>query len=96
MAVRILFVATTAAVSAADGTKLRTIHSQPSYVVATKQVELAVTKLGGHMAPVTFFRDSERLVQPYHVSTWQDEKPTKMPAPVSVPVSHEFLKTGKL
>lgn len=91
LALRILFVATTAAVSAADGTKLRTVHSQPSYVVATKQVELAVTKLGGHMAPVTFFRDSERPVQPYHISPWQDEKPTKMPAPVLVTLRGDFF-----
>ncbi len=76
-----LIAATTAASAAAEPT-LRTFHAQPSFVVATKEVEIAVTKFGGHMAPVTFFRDSAKPVQPYHISPWQDEKPTKMPAPV--------------
>lgn len=35
----------------------KTIHAQPSYVLSSNQVELAVTLLGGHMAPVTFYRD---------------------------------------
>jgi hypothetical protein len=69
----------------------RTIHAQPSFVVSTKQVELAVTELGGHMAPVTFFRDSDKPVRPYYVSPWQDEKATPMPAPVLVPLRGDFF-----
>lgn len=80
-----------AATTAADATKQRTVHSQPSAILATKQVELAVTKLGGHMAPVTFFRDSAKPVQPYLISPWQDEKTTKMPAPVLVPLRGDFF-----
>ena len=91
LAIGVALAAATAAVSAADAAKQRNVHSQPSYVVATKQVELAVTKLGGHMAPVTFFRDSPRPVQPYHISPWQDEKPTKMPAPVLVMLRGDFF-----
>ncbi|MFM7035583.1 MAG: hypothetical protein ACKOYJ_10465 [Planctomycetia bacterium] len=34
----------------------RTIHGQPSWIIATDDVELAITKRGGHMAPVTFDR----------------------------------------
>jgi hypothetical protein len=83
--------ATTAFASDAEGAKLRTVHSQPSYVLATKQVEVAVTKLGGHMAPVTFFRDSAQPVQPYHITPWQDEKPSKMPAPVLVTLRGDFF-----
>ncbi|MEK0448069.1 MAG: hypothetical protein RL088_337 [Verrucomicrobiota bacterium] len=74
--------ATAAVATAADATKTKTVHSQPSAILSTKEVEVAVTKLGGHMAPATFFRDSGKPVQPYHISPWQDEKPTKMPAPV--------------
>jgi hypothetical protein len=77
--------------SAADDAKLRAFHKQPSYVLSTKQVEVAVTKLGGHMSPVTFFRDSGKPVQPYYVSPWQDEKPSKMPAPVLVPLRGDFF-----
>lgn len=57
-------------------------HSQPSAVLSTAQVELAVTVTGGQMAPVTFFRNSTHPVRPYHISPWQDEKPVAMPAPV--------------
>ena len=74
--------ATAAVATAAEATKTKTVHSQPSAILSTKEVEVTVTKLGGHMAPVTFFRDSGKPVQPYHISPWQDEKPTKMPAPV--------------
>ena len=67
---------------AADAVKVATIHSQPSFVITTPQVELALTVSGGHMAPVTFFRDSAKPMKPYYVSPWQDEKPVEMPAPV--------------
>ena len=69
----------------------RTIPSQPSFVVSTQHVELAVTELGGHMAPVTFFRDSSKPVRPYHVSPWQDEKPSVMPAPVLNALRGDFF-----
>ena len=75
----------------AEDAKLQTIHSQPSYVIATKQVELAVTQVGGHMAPVTFFRDTAHPVAPYHVSPWQDEPPTEMPAPVLKSLRGDFF-----
>ena len=81
----------TVAVAAADNAKIKTVHSQPSFIVATKEVELAITKLGAHMAPVTFFRDSAQPVQPYHISPWQDEKAAKMPAPVLVPLRGDFF-----
>ena len=84
-------IAATAAVSAADDTELRTFHAQLSFVVATKEVEIAVTKLGGHVAPVTFFRDSAKPVQPYYVSPWQEEAPSKMPAPVLVTLRGDFF-----
>lgn len=71
--------------------RMKTIHSQPSYVMSTPQVELAVTRLGGHLAPVRFHLDSPSPVQPYHISPWQDEKPTAMPAPVLVPLRGDFF-----
>ena len=75
----------------ADDDDVRTIHAQPSFVVSTKQVELAVTELGGHMAPVTFFRDSDKPVRPYYISPWQDEAASVMPAPVLVPLRGDFF-----
>ncbi|MFM8357560.1 MAG: hypothetical protein ACKOET_03300, partial [Verrucomicrobiota bacterium] len=35
---------------------MRTVHSQPSWILATPQVEVALTRRGGHLAPVTFLR----------------------------------------
>ena len=84
-------VAATFSAAAADDVKLRTVHSQPSFILGTKEVEIAVTQLGGHMAPVTFFRDSAKPVQPYHISPWQDEKPSAMPAPVLVTLRGDFF-----
>src|SRR4051794_39017502 len=65
--------------AAADEPNLQTIHSQPSFVLASDQVELAVTRVGGHMAPVTFHRLSDRPVQPYYISPWQDEPAQPVP-----------------
>jgi len=88
---QVAFAVTTVAAFAADSAKLRTVHSQPSFTVATKEVEIAITKLGAHMAPVTFFRNTSQPVQPYHISPWQDEKPSKMPAPVLVTLRGDFF-----
>ena len=76
---------------AAHDAQRRTLHSQPSFVISTKDVELAVTELGGHMAPVTFFRDSTQPVRPYYVSPWQEEKPSRMPAPLLVMLRGDFF-----
>ena len=77
-------------VHAGPGEKTRAAHSQPSWILATPQVELALTQLGGHMAPVTFFRDSKQPVQPYHISPWQGEKHA-YPVPVLVPLRGDFF-----
>ena len=37
------------------------------------EIELALTVKGGHMAPVTFFADTDMPVEPYYVSSWQEE-----------------------
>jgi len=68
----------------------RTIHAQASWILATDDVEVAVTKLGGHMAPVTFDRRG-RPFQPYHVSPWQDEGLEDLPAAVLVPLRGDFF-----
>ena len=67
------------------------IHKQPSYVIRTPEVELAVTRLGGHMAPVTFYRNDSKPVQPYHITPWQDEKPKHVPVPVLAPLRGDFF-----
>ncbi|MFW6061982.1 MAG: hypothetical protein ACOC93_04160 [Planctomycetota bacterium] len=66
-----------------------TIAAQPSWVIESDQVHLAVTQLGGHMAPVTFYR-AETPVQPYYISPWQDENRPADP-PVLVPLRGDFF-----
>src|SRR5260221_292924 len=80
-----------APLAAQEKESVREIHSQPCFVLATKQVELAVTPVGGHMAPVTLYRDDKTPVRPYYVSPWQDEPSQKMPVPVLVPLRGDFF-----
>jgi hypothetical protein len=70
---------------------LREIHAQPSWILSNDDVELAITRLGGHMAPVTFARKSDRPIQPYYVSPWQEERLADLPAAVLVPLRGDFF-----
>jgi len=74
-----------------EDAKTKTIHQQPSYTVQSPQVDLAITETGGHMSPVTFYRDTEKPIQPYYVSPWQDEPASEMPVPVLVPLRGDFF-----
>ncbi len=69
----------------------RTIHGQPSWILATDDVELAITKHGGHMAPVTFDRKAGTPIRPYHISPWQDEGLENLPAAVLAPLRGDFF-----
>ena len=89
LAVSVALLSTT--VAAEEKGTIHKIHSQPCFVLANKQVELALTRVGGHMAPVTFFRDEEHPVRPYYVSPWQDEPSQEMPAPVLVSLRGDFF-----
>ncbi len=89
--VKVSLLTTIVASNAGEPVKLVTVHSQPSFVFASKEVEVAVTRVGGHMAPVTFYRDSGTPVRPYYLSPWQDEPPAKMPAPVMIALRGDFF-----
>ena len=69
----------------------RTIHSQPSWILANDDVEVAVTKLGGHMAPVTFDRKTAAPIRPYAISPWQDEGLKDLPAALLAPLRGDFF-----
>lgn len=69
---------------------LQTIASQPSWILRSRTVELAITRLGGHMAPVKFFCDTNSPVQPYYISPWQGEG-LKIDDPVLVPLRGDFF-----
>lgn len=49
------------------------IASQASWLLRSDTVTCALTKQGGHLGPVVLFPDSEKSIQPYHVSPWQGE-----------------------
>ncbi|MCE9607794.1 MAG: hypothetical protein K8U03_23150 [Planctomycetia bacterium] len=47
-------------------------HAQASYILSNAEVEVAVTKTGGHLT-ATFARGTDKPINPYHVSPWQTE-----------------------
>ena len=49
------------------------IYGQPSWRLASTEVEAFVTKVGGHLGPVTFDRKGRKL-QPYSVAPWAEER----------------------
>jgi len=53
--------------------KLTRIHGQPSWRFASDRVEAAITRLGGHLAPVRF-RLPHGVVQPFSIAPWAEEK----------------------
>jgi len=55
--------------------KLTTIHGQPSWRFASDRVEAAITRQGGHLAPVRFHLP-HGIVEPYSVAPWAEEKST--------------------
>ena len=67
-----------------------TLNGQKCWVIKSDQVELAITRTGGHMAPVTFYRASDAPVAPYYISPWQGEK-HDYPVPVLVPLRGDFF-----
>lgn len=69
---------------------VKTIASQPSWILRGRNVELAVTQLGGHMAPVKFYRNTKSPVQPYYISPWQNEG-LSIDDPVLVPLRGDFF-----
>jgi hypothetical protein len=69
---------------------LETIHGQPSWRVRSDSIDLAVTRLGGMMAPVTFFWNSNKPVAPYYIAPWAEEDRNPDP-PVLRPLRGDFF-----
>lgn len=51
-----------------------TLFCQPSWVMQSNSVRMAVTHVGGHLAPVNFDLTQSPPVQPFHISPWQCEE----------------------
>lgn len=73
--------------------KLSNILGQPSWVVASDCVEMAITQLGGHLAPVLFYADGKTPIQPYWVAPWYRIKEMKFPRAAAVlkPLRGDFF-----
>ena len=52
---------------------MKTIFGQPSYVLANRQIQAAVTQTGGHLGPVSF-RIAGKTIAPFAVAPWWNEK----------------------
>lgn len=57
----------------ANESLLQVIYNAPSYRIATASTQACVTRVAGMLAPVTFFANSDRPVQPYHIAPWWKE-----------------------
>jgi hypothetical protein len=51
----------------------RIAHGQVAFNLHSKNLSLSITEKGAHMAPVTFFTDTMKPIQPYYISPWQEE-----------------------
>ncbi len=64
----------------ANPTPLRVIRGQPSYLLGSDRVELAVTRTGGQLGPVVF-RLGKKKISPLNVAPWAEESvPAGTPA----------------
>ena len=70
---------------------VRNEHGKPCWIVASDSVEVALTRHGGHMAPVTFCRNTTEPVQPYYISPWQGEHRSDVQPPVLEPLRGDFF-----
>jgi len=66
-------------------------NSQSGWRIKSDKVELFVTRNGGHVAPVTFDRDTNSAIQPYYISPWQNEKVKEFADPVLAPLRGDFF-----
>ncbi|MFP4356303.1 MAG: hypothetical protein ACLFUJ_14390 [Phycisphaerae bacterium] len=69
----------------------RTVHGQESFLLANRNVELAVTRTAGHMAPVRFAADTKSPIEPYYISPWQDEQLGHVDPPVLTTLRGDFF-----
>ncbi len=60
------------------------------FILKNGNTEAALTRLGGHMAPVRFYTDTETPVEPYYVSPWQEED-IAIDVPILEPLRGDFF-----
>ena len=68
----------------------RIVRGQPSWRVASAEVEAFVTEIGGHVGPVTFDRGGRRL-RPYSVAPWAEEENDHLLPPIIKALRGDFF-----
>jgi len=53
--------------------EIKIISGQKSWIIENENVKLALTQKGGQMAPVSFYNNSKKPVQPYYISPWAED-----------------------
>ena len=71
-------------------TKKKTVLSQPSWRIATPNVEAYVTETGGMIGPVTFDRRRKKI-QPLSVAPWATEKLDRSTPPIIKALRGDFF-----
>ena len=67
------------------------VQGQESFLLRTRYVELALTALGGHMAPVTFFPQDRSPIRPYAIAPWAEESLPPDTPPVIATLRGDFF-----
>jgi hypothetical protein len=70
--------------------RLRVVRGQPSWRIASDQVEAFVTQTGGHVGPVTFDR-RDRRITPYSVAPWAEERDAPPKEPILKVLRGDFF-----
>jgi len=50
-------------------------HTAEGWFLNNGDIEMFITKQGGQHAPVTFFANTDKPVQPYYINDWQERHP---------------------
>lgn len=69
---------------------LQMVHGQPSWVVRSSHVHACLTRLGGHLGPVTF-RLGGRTVSPFSVAPWAEEPEARKTIPLLRALRGDFF-----
>lgn len=73
-----------------NSASLSFVAGQPSWQIANRSVEVCLTALGGHMAPVIFDRAGRRI-QPFCIAPWAEERNTANEEPITAVLRGDFF-----
>lgn len=73
------------------GCKEATSHECDGWEIGTETSVIFMTREGGHIAPVTFLKDTDLPVQPYYINPWHKNAPAEFPDPLLKPLRGDFF-----